>query len=447
MTRVALVFALLACGCSRSWLLEGDAVASGGAEVGAGTGGVASTSSSASGAGGAGAGGNSTSSASSPASVASGVGGSSPLCTQLTLEGPPVAIPTLGPGTADNPRFHFLDADRVAVVHRPFDSVLGLRIGSTTVTWTGAWPPPAEPPVELLGQVGLSFAVDRGPDPRLGVLASPSEQLGMWLDVVDPAVGGWKQNLAIDGSADRAVFLRRKGEEFMTATVSPGMSSFGAFYQLRVAWFDGATLRGPFNAGCSAGAVMADALPTSKGWLLARTSPSASTCSPFAPPPPPQAITVDGIVNDMPVAGAEIPFGGQTQQVVLARRQGGAWLLYWAGSKTLMGIALTELGQIAGGPVPLATVTESSFAFAADQLDDGLAILVYDAPSAGPTALHVFVKDAFANTLAVGTIASPPKLTTPPQLAFDPATRNVLVGYAAVQAGKQATYLARFACP
>jgi len=380
-----------------------------------------------------------------PGGTSTAGGGSVTACTKLVQNGALTIVPTLQPGTSDNARFHRLDDARIAVFHRPFDSVMGLRLGSTTVTWTGSWPPPSAPPVAIVEPAGLSFAIDRGPDPTVALLSPPPGGNGVSFGVVDPAVGGWSPQASIALSADRAVFSRRGFGEACVGTTIPGISP-GPSSQLRVAWYDGKDVRGPYNAGCSTALVMADALALPAGWLLARTSSSISTCSPFAPAPPPQNITVDLIAGDMPLFGAEIPFGGQTSQLALVPRGDGAWLLHWLGASTLMGLALDGLGHIAFGPVALLTLKGPSFAFAADRLDDGLGLVLYDVPPSGPTALIVVATNAVGAPIASAVLVDPPKLTTAPQLAFDAVSRQLLVGFSGVLNGKQSAYLARFAC-
>lgn len=441
----ALVFmlALVGAGCSRTRLLELDvtrleegsqsAQSSGDTGAGGAGGGVS--------AGGAGAGETSV--------TTSGGGAGAPLvCDKLVLDGPPTIIPTLGSETSDNARFHVLDGAHVAVIHRPYEPGADLlRLGSTTVDWTGVWPPTVEPPVELVKEIGLSFAIDAGPAPLVGLMTSNGLAAPFAFGLADPVIGAWTSKLVLEPSADRATFVRRRGGEYFLGVGVPATGAFGPYHRLRVGWLDDGAVRGPYDAGCSTNPVLADAMATPKGWLLARTTPNDFQCDPSSPPPGAQFVSIDLIVNDSPISGAEIPFGGQSSQIALMPRPGGAWILYWSGPTTLMGILLDEFGHIAGGPVLLAAASESSFAFAVAPLDDGFAILLYDVLASGPSALYVVVKDAFGNTLALGKIDSPPKLTTRPQLAFDPQTRSVLVGYSAIGAGKQATYLARFACP
>lgn len=450
---VAALVAVLVMGCSRTGTIDSlwfdvgatTSTLSGGVTAGAGGASSGSDGSTSEVGSGAGSGTGMPTTSTGPGASTSASGGPITACTKLVQTGDLVTIPTVQPGSADNARFHRLDDTRVAVAHRPFDSVLGLRLGSTTVTWTDAWPPTSDAPVTLLENAGLSFAVDRGPELNIGLLTPPPMGTGISFGVVDPAVGGWQGQASIDLTADRAVFSRRGLGEYFVGTTTPGPSP-GPSSQLRVGWYDGKDVRGPYNAGCSSALVMADALALPAGWLLARTTSSVATCSAFSPAPPPQNITVDLIVGDMPLFGAEIPFGGQTSQLALVPRQEGAWLLHWFGPSTLMGLALDGVGHIAFGPTALVTLKGPSFAFAADPLDDGLALALYDAPESAPAALVILVTNALGAPIASAALFNPPKPTTAPQLLFDAKTRQLLLGFSGLDAGKQSLYLARFAC-
>jgi hypothetical protein len=431
---------LLMASCGARTELSLDRQNTGSTESGASSGGAASGDAASDATAGAGAGGT------SAANSTSAGGGALVACANLESNGPLTALPSLGPGTSDNTRFHWLDKTRMAVVHRPFDNVLGLRIGSTTIDWTSGWPAGNAAPVELVATADESFAIDRAENPLIGLLAPRVGLPGVWFGEVDPAVGGWSPSLPVDLTADRATFVRRSvfGEYFL-GTSAPGTSPNGST-QFRASFFDGTKLRGPYNAGCSAVPILADALPVPNGWLLARTAPATpASCSPLAPAPAEQSISIDLIANGMPLVGGEVPFGGKTSQLILVPRAEGAWLLYWSDAITLQALSLDGFGKILG-VVKVATLTENSFAFAADKLDDGLVVVLFDAPSEGPTALRVLVLDGQGAPLSSVSIANPPKLTTPPQVAFDPNTRQVLVGFSGIANAVQSVYLARFAC-
>ncbi len=374
-----------------------------------------------------------------------GTGGNLDLvCDTLTASGQLTTIPTLGPGTSDNARFHLLDATRLAVFHRPFDSTLGLRLASTTVEWTQAWPPKSDAPVQIIANLKESFAIDKSAHPLVAVLTPHAEAPGVAFGTVDPAVGAWVPKLTADFSADRSVFVRYGLGEYFIGMSAPGTSPGGST-QLRAAFYDGSKLRGPYNVGCSATPILGDALAIPQGWLLARTAPQQATCNPALPAPNSQAISIDLIVGGMPLIGGEVPFGGKSHQLAFVPRGDGAWLLYWSDAITLSGLAIDSFGKIEG-VVPIAKLTEKSFAFAADALDDGMVVVLFDELSSGETTLRTIVTNANGTTIATASLANPPKLTTLPQVAFDPATRQVLVGFAGITNAVQSVYLARYQC-
>lgn len=434
------LFALLvACGARSS--LRADSKAADGSSASSTGGGSGSPSGSGSGLAGAGG------ASDSGAGATTGSGGSAPLaCTSLSQNGPLVTLPTLGPGTSDNARFHWLDDSRIAVVHRPFDSVVGLRVGSTELAWTGSWPPAAGVPVELIANASESFAIDRAASPLVGLLAPPSNASGVAFGLVDPLAGGWQPSLPIDAQGDRAVFVRQGLGEYLVATAGTGDSPGGSS-QLRIAWTDGTALRGPFDAGCHATGILADALAVDDGWLLARTSTALESCDPSTPAPTAPRLSVMRYAIEGTTFGTEMPLGNGSNQIALVARPGGAWLVHWLGTASIVAVAIDAAGQAVFGPIPIVSLTEDPFAFAVDRLDDGLAVVAYDKPSEGPTSLQVIVTDSSGTTIASTSIASPPRLTTPPQVAFDPVTRQLLVGFAGITAAKQSIHLARFACP
>ncbi len=366
------------------------------------------------------------------------------VCDVLTPNGAVTPIPTLGPGTADNTRFHALDAGRTAVFHRPFDSTLGLRLASTTVEWADAWPPKTSPPVLILADLKLSFAIDFTANPLVALLTPNPLGPGVGFGKVAPASGNWSAQVVTDFAADRALFVRYGLGTYFMAMSHPSVSPGGST-QLRAAFYDGVQLRGPYNVGCSTKPVTTDALALTNGWLLVRSGPQVPSCNPSIAAPEPVEVSVDFIVNGMPFVSGQLPFGGTSSQLVLVPRADGAWLLFWSNPTTLSGIALDGFGKVLG-VLPLATLTENPFAFAAQKLDDGMVVVLYDAPSEAPSAIEVLVFNASGTLLATASIKDPPKLTTPPQVAFDSVTRQVLVGFNGLVNAVQSVYLARFGC-
>lgn len=439
---------LLVVGCgARSGLREGRGDRDGST---AGAGGAASGPAGSGGDGGAPAGGSGAMSgvggASANGSGSGAGGGSATGCTALASSGPLTAIPSLPPGTSDNTRFHWLDAQRIAVVHRPFDPDKGLKLGSTVVDWVGAWPPQTSVPVELVGLASESFAIDRDPNPLLGLLAPGAGTLGVSFGTVDPSVGGWIPTLSVDPNADRAVFVRSGFGQYFLGSETPGASPGGA-YQLRATLTDGKTVAGPFNAGCHRYRIAADALALPTGWLFARTAPSTSTCNPAVPASMDNTVTITRITEMVPMPGAEFELLGSSNQIALvARGVDGGWLVHWSGAATVSALPLDGAGKVAGPPAALHTLTESPFAFAADRLDEGLVLATYDADAAGGPRLRVQVTDGGGKLLSFVELSNPPKPTTPLQVAFEPETRQILVGYSGLVGAVQSVNLGRFRC-
>jgi hypothetical protein len=387
----------------------------------------------------------------------SGTGGETELsCLALEQNGELLMLPTLPEGGAELPVLHALGDGRTAVVFRWIvaEGPAAIdRVASMTLDWTGAWPPSMEPMVELVPNAA-SFAVDRGPSSLLGLLTRTDPALaGVSFGFADADVGGWGPLVATADDATRAVFVAptSSGRHFVGMQRPGGFTEWPSF-ELLVGWVhqppNGVQYEGPIAAGCVDQPLAADALETSEGWLLARAMPVGGTCFDDTPPAPATVLTVTRWTDGGELFGLEVPQPGPIEALAMVPRSSGAWVAYLRQGEILEAVRMDDQGLLELGPVPLTTSTESAFSFGAAGLGGGMVIAFVDEPGNAAADLVVEATDAMGVITATAEIDSPPLTHGAPAVAFDAATRQVLVaftGYVDSPPGS-AVFVARFAC-
>jgi hypothetical protein len=364
-----------------------------------------------------------------------------PPCEHLVQTGELTQLPS-DPGTLSvQPKLLALGDGSTAIVRTIAIPGMGPQsTASTSIAWTGEWPPAASLPIELADRPWYVSAVSRSAPNSIALLGAPQDASpGIAFGLADPLAGGWSQLVSTDTKAFAPTFLAAddSGNFFVGMSANAGIpNNKVAIPHLGwVATMGGVSYMGPIALGCPTDPVSAAAVSTPSGWLLARSIFENDCLGPAA------LIEVTFYKGTDGTPAAELPCAPWAA-VDLIPSPKGAWLRFEGQGVELA--RLSEIGALEVGPI---TISPDSTALAVDALDGGL---VFAANHADSTDLTVGVTDEQGDVIA----SAPLKLPSSPngfQIAFDAETRQALVALVLWDdpspGPSSSVRVARFSCP
>lgn len=353
-------------------------------------------------------------------------GGSGPLaCSGLVSAGPPASPqPVLG-YSAHRPTLTGMSNGSAALVFaategRPDPAENG-RILHASVDLFGRWPPALSTPLEAVavggfagGQGFVTSAAFGGDGYDLlfttgNDVPSPPLDTIRWVRALDPTVvtGPLPESTAITAAG------RFQGPRFAATSAIGGSAlvakakPMGPVEQLLVNRVDAGFNNQVFaDSGCGVGPLVGDAIAVPSGDLLYALSSSAGfqQCWDGAPTGLPSRVQVALMPVDF---GLEYRFelvrSGRIQQIELAARPGGAWLLFredTAGGPQIVAQALDELGDVVAAELTVVGNGGATGPFAVSPWADGFVIGWFDTSDPSASTLHARVVDAAGSVVA-----------------------------------------------
>lgn len=447
---------LLACSglalgsCGRTPLRDSPGATSGGA------GGASASSATGGGAGGAGAGGAGT----------GGAGGAS-ACDALTLSGPPIIDFVVALGHEER-RPILVTEDggaRAAVVFalEPIESPgVPFPVGHTAFAPWGDWPSTIGQGhyaasiggrrfAATGGDGGFALLLPVGGGPNPGVYFAPSVAPETDYSPIPDAF------VVTSETMSRPAFVARGA----SGHVAGSLHEAGGFLQLEINFItpEGDLFGAPLASGCATTPMVAGAVPSGDGYLVAFSSgrPFGTCFNDDGIPGPPTELQVAWIdANGAIKPGAMLPgiepiFGAQ-----IVARSDGAWLVWQQDGSTseapppIVAVRLDAGGQLASDIFEVVpTGVSSARPFAADRLGDKLVVTWVDAIDPSAPNLIVQVFDEAGLPAAVTSLSTAPGFFFDDQLAVmgSPAGNQALLAYASnVEDGPRRIHVARFDC-
>lgn len=385
-------------------------------------------------------------STSHPGTGGGGADAGPPACTKLVRTGDLVRVPTT-PGTmALQPRLAALAGGRTAVIATIYVPGMGpTELGAVNLDWTTGWPPVSSMPVALADPTAFVAPVGRAAPQGIPLLAPGSPPGVLAFGFADPQKGGWSKLVDVDPQANHAAFLVADGTgAYFVGTAGytvPGTYAT-PLHVAAVGTTGTPMVVGPVDLGCPTESMLAAAVATDGGWLLARRIPQGG-----CPIGLTSIIQVSRFTGAQQQPGEQAEITGGTGDLTLLPRPGGAWLLYPSAPDVLLALRLDAHAKSDLAAVSIAPSLAAPFVFAADALDGGFVVVVGDG-SGSSGALTVQVADDHGATIASADLPGVPVTVPSGTLAFDPQTRQVLVAVAMMDdAGPyDAIHVARFSC-
>ncbi|MBK8252291.1 MAG: hypothetical protein IPK82_06430 [Polyangiaceae bacterium] len=306
-----------------------------------------------------------------------------------------------------------------------YSSPDGMSVTLATA-WQDADPPGPNPPIELrhtsfepwidfpdgsLGptyladlDAGVSFAISRGNPGDFALLhrdfkTPPASGLRFSADF-KPKSGDVPASILADANADDALFVRDGGGgKWLFA----GAEKMGANYEVRAGITNGSLVEADFPVSCVNSLVKADAVATSGGFLMAVTADTASPSDCSTTPVSIGGPTVFVVQGNQIVGTNPSMQGHPAQDVVMAPRSNGAWVVWQAfGGEDLpeftyvMSVDEKGLPVVGAVQMPMICLPDS---LAAASFEDFLIVGCITFTSVGPAPV-VQVVDPFGDLRA-----------------------------------------------
>jgi hypothetical protein len=298
---------------------------------------------------------------------------------------------------------------------------------SSTIDWTGAWPPVAIGPVELIDIPWyLASAAPKAPTGIALLGKSSTDATSLAFGFADPVNGGFSElGTTTPKVIEKFITADKEGNFFVGSAAYNGTG----YETFQAGWFTTKGMTsyvGPIDLGCPVfNSDHADGIAVPGGWLFARGLHGECTGSKAL-------VRITRFTDGMQQTVGDVDIENDSpSKVDLLPRPGGAWLLYENWNDANFGFVAARLdasGSVELGPIVLSIPGfQEPIMYAADALDDGLIAVV------GGEWLPTSIEYAIAATDEQGVPISSALLSgavepwSVPQIAFDHATRQALV--------------------